>query len=29
MTEKVLGGEHEQIVKDIQFTLEEPNLYEG
>ncbi len=29
ITEKVLGGEHEQVVKDIQFTLEEPGVYEG
>ncbi len=29
ITEKVLGGEHEQVVKDIQSTLEEPGLYEG
>ncbi len=29
ITEKVLGAEHEQVVKDIQFTLEEPGVYEG
>lgn len=29
ITEKVLGGEHEQVVKDIQCTLEEPGVYEG